>query len=87
MNVVIAQTKGGAKTTMAAVQHALCRQITHLDRKLWVFDTDEQQSAFDAVRVRSSQELKFKSALECAAISSVKHLIERSSLLVGRRHH
>lgn len=75
MIVVIAHTKGGSGKTTTAVQLALCRQITHTDRKVWLIDTDEQQSAFDTVRVRSSQELK--PSLECAAISSAKHLMNQ----------
>ncbi len=53
MIVVIAHIKGGTGKTTAATQIALARQMAHPERRVWLVDTDEQQSSLDTASIRS----------------------------------
>lgn len=72
MIVVIAHIKGGTGKTTTAVQLALQRQISCPEKKIWLIDTDEQQSALDTISIRADQEQK--PALECSAYTTARAL-------------
>lgn len=75
MIIVVAHIKGGTGKTTTATQLALHRQITHPDRKVWLVDADEQQSALDTISIRG--ELNHKPDLACAAYSTAKQLMSQ----------
>lgn len=72
MIVVIAHVKGGTGKTTTAFQVALRRQISMPERKIWLIDADEQQSALDTISIRDEQGLS--PAIACAAYSSASAL-------------
>lgn len=72
MLVVVAHIKGGTGKTTVATQLALQRQISHPERRVWLIDGDEQQSALDTMTIRAEQELKPEIA--CAAYTKGKQL-------------
>ena len=75
MIVVVAHIKGGTGKTTTATQMALCRQIAFPDRKVWLVDADEQQSALDTISIRS--ELNLQPSLACSAYSTGKQLLSQ----------
>lgn len=75
MIIVIAHLKGGTGKTTTATQLALCRQITFPDKKIWLVDADEQQSALDTISIRS--DLNILPPLACSAYASGKHLMSQ----------
>ena len=81
MIVVIAHIKGGTGKTTAATQIALARQMAHPERRVWLVDTDEQQSSLDTASIRSEQGLK--PDLICAAYSSSKQLVSQLNAQAG----
>ncbi len=68
MIVVIAHIKGGTGKTTTAVQLALQRQIDYPDRRIWLVDADEQQSALDTATIRS--QLSIEPPLACSSFPS-----------------
>lgn len=68
MIVVIAHIKGGTGKTTTAVQLALQRQIDYPERRIWLVDADEQQSALDTATIRS--QLSIEPPLACSSFSS-----------------
>jgi chromosome partitioning protein len=75
MIIVVAHIKGGTGKTTTSVQLALHRKITHPERKVWLIDTDEQQSALDTITIRSEQAQE--PALPCSAYSTGKALLSQ----------
>lgn len=75
MIIVIAHIKGGTGKTTTATQVALCRQIQFPERKVWLVDADEQQSALDTISIRS--ELNLQPALACSAYTTGKQLLSQ----------
>lgn len=75
MIVVVAHIKGGTGKTTTATQIALHRQITHPDRKVWLVDADDQQSALDTISIRG--ELNHQPPLACSAYSTAKQLMSQ----------
>lgn len=75
MRVVVAHIKGGTGKTTTAVQLALYRAIKYPKRKIWLIDTDEQQSALDTISIRS--DLGHKPDLPCSAYTSPKALVSQ----------
>ena len=68
MIVVIAHIKGGTGKTTTAVQLALQRQIDYPERRIWLVDADEQQSALDTATIRS--QLSIEPPLACSSFPS-----------------
>ena len=68
MLVVIAHIKGGTGKTTTAVQLALQRQIDYPERRIWLVDADEQQSALDTATIRS--QLSIEPPLACSSFPS-----------------
>lgn len=68
MIVVIAHIKGGTGKTTTAVQLALQRQIDYPERRIWLVDADEQQSALDTATIRS--QLSIEPSLACSSFPS-----------------
>lgn len=68
MIVVIAHIKGGTGKTTTAVQLALQRQIDYPERRIWLVDADEQQSALDTATIRS--QLSIEPPLDCSSFPS-----------------
>jgi len=66
--VVIAHIKGGTGKTTTAVQLALQRQIDYPERRIWLVDADEQQSALDTATIRS--QLSIEPPLACSSFPS-----------------
>lgn len=71
MIVVIAHIKGGTGKTTTAVQLALQRQIDYPERRIWLVDADEQQSALDTATIRS--QLSIEPPLACSSFPSGRH--------------
>lgn len=65
MIVTIGHIKGGTGKTTTAFQVAMQRIITHPERKVWLIDTDEQQSCIDTVSVRG--DLGLRPTIACSA--------------------
>lgn len=72
MIIVVAHIKGGTGKTTTAVQLALYRQLKFPDRKVWLVDADEQQSALDTTTIRA--ELELEPLLACSSFPSGKNL-------------
>lgn len=68
MIIVIAHIKGGTGKTTTAVQLALQRQIDYPERRIWLVDADEQQSALDTATIRS--QLSIEPPLACSSFTS-----------------
>ena len=68
MIVVVAHIKGGTGKTTTAVQLALQRQIDYPERRIWLVDADEQQSALDTATIRS--QLSIEPPLACSSFPS-----------------
>ena len=68
MIVVIAHIKVGTGKTTTAVQLALQRQIDYPERRIWLVDADEQQSALDTATIRS--QLSIEPPLACSSFPS-----------------
>lgn len=72
MIVVIGHIKGGTGKTTTAFQLAMHRRLTKPDRKVWLIDADEQQSALDTVSIRSDSGLT--PALSCSSYTKGRQL-------------
>lgn len=81
MIVVVAHIKGGTGKTTTAIQLALYRQISEPNRKIWLVDADEQQSALDTSTIRS--QLSLEPLLACSSFPSGKNLAAQLNAQAG----
>ena len=81
MIVVVAHIKGGTGKTTTAIQLALYRQISEPNRKIWLVDADEQQSALDTATIRS--QLLLEPLLACSSFPSGKNLAAQLNAQAG----
>ena len=81
MIVVVAHIKGRTGKTTTAIQLALYRQISEPNRKIWLVDADEQQSALDTATIRS--QLLLEPLLACSSFPSGKNLAAQLNAQAG----
>lgn len=81
MIVLVAHIKGGTGKTTTAIQLALYRQISEPNRKIWLVDADEQQSALDTATIRS--QLLLEPLLACSSFPSGKNLAAQLNAQAG----
>lgn len=73
MIIVVANIKGGTGKTTTATQLALYRQITQPERRVWLVDADEQESALDLISVRATDS-SLQPQVACAAYKAGQKL-------------